>query len=157
MGFVVIFVVAWLAFFIFYSMNKSLSVLENSFIYLTVMVIGINISWVVIEELKLIELTKEGWLYAAFFLYRSMIKPTIVLIMFNVIYKVKSTSITLLSIGITMVIILALNGVLRFYDIWSYTRWNVFYDILQIVVIQSIAFALFTLYRRSTHREVKAS
>jgi hypothetical protein len=157
MGFVVIFVVAWIAVFIFYSMNKSLSILENGFVYLIILTIGINISWVVSEELKLVVLTKDGLLYAGFILYRSILIPMIYAIMFNAIYKAKSTSTTLVSMGVVLVIILALNGVLRFYDVWSYKNWNIFYDILQIVLMQAIGFATLKLYRRAIYSEVKVS
>ena len=43
--------------FIFYSMDKSMdknvSILENGFVYLIILTIGINISWMVAEEVKL--------------------------------------------------------------------------------------------------------
>jgi hypothetical protein len=152
MGFVIVFVVAWFAVFIFYSMDKGLSILENGFVYLIILTIGINTSWIVAEELKLMELTKNGLLYAGYILYRSIVIPMIYVIMFNAIYKAKSTSITLVSMGVVLGIILGMNGLLRFYDIWNYKQWNIFYDIIQIILMQAVSFALLKLYRRTIQR-----
>lgn len=155
MGFVVMFVMAWLTVFIFYTMDRSLSIMENAFVFLIILTIGINISWVVAEEYKLIEITKDGLLYTGFILYRSIVIPMIFVILFNAIYKVKSTAI--LSIGVALVTILALNGLMLVYGIVDYKQWNLFYDAIQILFMQAVGFALLKLYRRAIHREVNVS
>ncbi|HEY0827605.1 MAG TPA: hypothetical protein VGE40_05890, partial [Bacilli bacterium] len=115
MGFVVIFIMAWLAVFIFYSMDKSLSIIENTFVFLIILTIWINISWVVGEELKLVGFTKEGLPFAGFILYKSIVIPMIFVIMFNVVYKVKSTASAIVLMGVALVTILALNTLMLLY------------------------------------------
>ncbi|WP_373228885.1 hypothetical protein [Cohnella sp.] len=157
MGFVVIFVMAWLAVFIFYTMDKSLSIIENAFVYLIILTIGINISWVVAEELKLVELTKDGLLYAGFILYRSIVIPMIFVIMFNAVYKVRFTILVILLMGVALGTILAVNGLMLFYGIFHYKQWYLFYDLILIVLMQAASFALLKLYRRVIQGEVKVS
>jgi hypothetical protein len=151
MGFVVIFAAAWLSVFILYSMDKSLSILENTFIYLIILTIGINISWIVAEEFKLMEITKDELLYAGFILYRSLIIPMIYVILMNAVFKVRTVSRALLSAGVALGAILALNGILLFYRILQYEKWNLFYDAVQFLLLQVFIYALVKLYRKAVY------
>lgn len=157
MGFVVLFAMAWLTIFTFYAMDKSLSIAENAFVYLVILTIDINISWIIEEELKLVELTKNGLSYAGYILCRSIVVPMIFVIMFNAVYNAKSTAMAIVSMGTALAIILALNGLMLAYGIFHYKHWTIFYDAIQIVLVQAASFALLWLYRRVVRGEVKVS
>lgn len=63
MGFVVFFFLTWLFVSIFAAMPKKLTFVENTLVYLVILIVSINFSWIVIEELKLMSLTKNGFNY----------------------------------------------------------------------------------------------
>jgi hypothetical protein len=151
MGFVVLFAAAWLSAMIVYSMEKSLSILENAFIFLLVLIIGINVSWIVGEEFKLMKITKDGLLYAGFILERSIVVPIIYVILMNAVYSARSVARALLYAGVALGILLGLRGVLLFYRILEYDGWNLLYDAIQIVLLQALIYALVQLYRRTVY------
>jgi len=148
MGFVVMFAAAWLAVFVLYSMNKSLSVLENAFVFLIVLTLGINISWIVAEEFKLIALTKNGLLYSGFIIFRSVVVPLLLVIAMNVIFKYKSAWGVVFAVAGTLAVFLALNGAALFYKIHRYERWNIGYDALVFLSLTAVVYALLQLYRK---------
>ncbi|MFC0211437.1 hypothetical protein ACFFK0_03060 [Paenibacillus chartarius] len=148
MGFVVIFVAAWLAVFIFYAMNKSLTIAENAFVYLTVMIIEINFTWIVAEELKLVELTKDGLLYAGFILNRTIVLPLLFVIMLNAVYRAGSIVRALIPVGVALAVILGLDALLQYFQITIFRQWNLFYDAIHIAILQAVSWGLLMLYRK---------
>lgn len=85
MGFVVFFFVAWLVVSIFSLIKKKLSIIENTFVFLIILILSINFSWIVIEEWKLISLSKKGFEYTGYLLNRSVILPMLILIQINLL------------------------------------------------------------------------
>lgn len=148
MGFVIIFAATWLAMFIVYTMYKKLSVLENAFVYLVVLTIGINIAWIIAEELKLTSITKEGILYAGYFLYRSILIPLISIILMNFVFRTHSVAIRLMYAGGALVLLLALDGIMLAYEIIRYVKWNLWFEAIEIVLLQLVTYLLLRLYRK---------
>ncbi|MEK3883665.1 hypothetical protein [Paenibacillus sp. PL2-23] len=156
MGFVTAFVAAWLAAFIFYGMNKRLSVVENTFVFLVAMIIGIHLTWFVVEELQWIESTDEGFLYAGALLYRSVIFPLVTVILMNVVCRLGAVSRQLLAGAISLLALLALNAAFLFYDIQRYVKWSLLYEALAIVLMQLLVYVLLRFYRRASERRWSA-
>ncbi|HYK73133.1 MAG TPA: hypothetical protein VEV44_08430, partial [Pseudoneobacillus sp.] len=85
MGFVVYFFVAWLVISIFTIIKKRLSIVENTLVFLIILILSINFSWIVNEELKLVTISKKGLDYTAFLLNRSIIIPIMIVIHVNLL------------------------------------------------------------------------
>ncbi|HZG76960.1 MAG TPA: hypothetical protein VEZ72_14000 [Paenibacillus sp.] len=151
MGFVVMFVAAWAAVFIFYSMKERLSIVENAFVFLVVLTLGINLSWIVAEEWKLIELTKDGLLYTGFIVYRSVVVPMVFLIATNAMLRARRASTAAVSAAAALAALVALNGAALHYDIVRYERWNLGYDALSFLLMFAVVFALLRLYRKAVY------
>ncbi|CAM4473754.1 hypothetical protein [Paenibacillus tarimensis] len=154
MSFVVMFVAAWLSVFILYSMNKSLSVAENVFVYLIILAIGMNISWFVAEEFKLVEITRNGLSYTGFLLYRTIAYPILYVIMMNAVFKSRNAAGAFLSACMVIAVILSLNGLMIFYESFIYKKWNLFYDAVVIIFLQVVSYGLLKLYRKAVYRGV---
>ncbi|PZD95270.1 hypothetical protein DNH61_11990 [Paenibacillus sambharensis] len=152
MSFVVMFVAAWLSSFILYSMNKSLSVAENVFVYLIILAIGLNISWFVAEEFKLVDITRNGLSYTGFLIYRTVTFPILYVIMLNAAFKSGKTAGALLSACAVVAVILSLNGLMLFYEAFIYKKWNLFYDAVIIILLQAVSYGLLKLYRKAMYR-----
>lgn len=151
MGFVVMFVAAWLAVFIFYCMHERLSILENAFAFLVVLTLGINASWIVAEELKLVELTKDGLLYAGFIVYRTVVMPLVFVIALNAIVRAERAAVALFAAAASVAALVALNAAALHYDIVRYEKWNLGYDAIAHVLMLAVVYALLRLYRRAVY------
>jgi hypothetical protein len=152
MGFVVMFVAAWIAVFVFYAMEKRLSILENVFVFLVALTLNINSSWIVAEELKLMELTKNGLLYSGFLLFRSVVIPLIFVIAMNAMLQAKRMPAAIVAGVCAAAALVALNGAALLSDIVRYEKWNLGYDAIAYVLLLAIVYALLRLYRRVVYR-----
>lgn len=154
MGFVVFFFAAWLAVSVFYFIPKSLSALENTILYLIMLIISINITWIIIEEYHFIHLTSEGLNYAAYMIHRSILTPMIYVILLNLIFGSTSTAAVWFAVA-GVGVMLGLNGLARFYRIWDYIKWDSMYDAVYIVLLLIASVYALKLFRKRAYAEVK--
>ncbi|MBT2698423.1 hypothetical protein J7E79_13480 [Bacillus sp. ISL-40] len=157
MGFAVFFFAAWLILAVFSVIERKLPLLENTFIYLVMLIININWTWIIYEELKFIERTNEPISYTAFILYRSIIIPMILVTQLNLFYSskniMKSSMVVLGSIATWLL----LSILSRHFNISNYSRWNMGYDILYILVLHGLTYYFHKFFQRFTNNEVKYS
>lgn len=85
MGFVTFFFLTWLFVLIFAFIRKKLTIVENTLVFLIILIVSINFSWIIIDEMKLITLTKNGFDYTGYLLNRSIIIPILLLIQLNLL------------------------------------------------------------------------
>ncbi len=157
MGFVILFAAAWLSVFAFYSMKKSLTLLENTFVFLIMLTIGIHLNWVVAEELKYVVATKDGLLYAGLMSYRLVTMPMVFVLMANGVGRSRTWARAYLTIGIAFAAMLGLWGVMTAYEVITEVKWNLFYEALYIAALQGVCLLLLKLYRRRLGREASAA
>ncbi|WP_248929589.1 hypothetical protein [Paenibacillus hamazuiensis] len=155
MGFVLFFALTWATVFVLYSMRKGLTAVESIFIFLLVMILSINFSWIVIEELYYVQTSGDPLKYAAFMLERSVLIPIVFTIMFNYIYDKKSTEHTLLAVALGMGEVLGSFAIARYFQILYYVRWNLIYDAVVFLAMLFITFYAHKLLRKSMNVEVK--
>ncbi|MFP3725493.1 hypothetical protein [Priestia filamentosa] len=153
MGFSFFVFLSFLSITLFVTMRKSLSIVENTFVYLLVLIININATWIINEELKLIDVTEETASYVGFLLERSLIIPILFVITFNYFYR----NITPRAIMITGFILLIFTLLLRKFsnmlNIYHYRQWNLFYEALYILGLLLIIFVLHKGFRRLMRKE----
>lgn len=152
MGFVVMFVAAWLAIFMFYTLRKALSISENTFVYLAGLTLLIHVTWVIAEEFKLVAHTKEELLYAGFLINRSLTIPTLYMITMNMIFRAKKVFIKVLWVAALLGVLVGLHGISIFYEFVTYTKWNIAYDLLLHLLLVGIIYAALRLFRKTLYR-----
>ncbi|MBM7587996.1 hypothetical protein JOC86_004571 [Bacillus pakistanensis] len=157
MAFSIFILLTFLTCTLFVAMKKELTIVENTFIYLLILVLSINVSWIVSHELKFIEVTKEPVNNTAFLFYRSVILPMILVVYVNFIQKVNTITRSLLITIASLIIMLLLSGLTVYFDIFTYKKWNFGYDLLYFVFLQWIAYYAFKFIRKVEDREVKYS
>jgi hypothetical protein len=157
MGFVVFFFLTWLFVSIFAAMPKKLTFVENTLVYLVILIVSINFSWIVIEELKLMSLTKKGFNYSAYLLERSIIIPIFILIQLNLLQWSK-TFMKKLFVIISSVIVLVIFSFLSnsFHNI-AYRNWNYAYDAIYYLFLNLIAIVSYHMFVRVSRNEVNYS
>ncbi|MEH7373973.1 hypothetical protein [Neobacillus drentensis] len=154
MGLVVFFFLAWLVVSLFAVIKKKLSFAENTLIFLVILIVSINFSWIVIEELKLIKRTQESLEYMAYLLNRSVITPFLILIQVNLLLRSKTMmmKITLMVFGVFL--LTGVSSLSNFYDIIEYKHWHYWYDGIYFFILNGIAIFSYKLFARVSRNVV---
>lgn len=140
MGIAFYFLISWVLVAIFAVMKKRLSLPENSFVYLITLIVSVNWAWIIYEEIKLIELSKDPLDNAAFMINRSIGVPMVVLIATNLISKYRDWGRTILTVGISVAFLVSLILYGRYLEITKPVRWNVTFDVLYFTFLHAAAF-----------------
>ncbi|MFB4166075.1 hypothetical protein ACE1TI_20350 [Alteribacillus sp. JSM 102045] len=147
MAFSVFFLASWLVISLFLVMKKKLSIIENTFVFMVILVININWSWIIEEELNLIQLTEEGMDFTAFLLFRSIIIPMIL----NLIHL----SNTLLVSIVSLIILLFLAFLSTTFNMTNYINWNLGYDAIYYIILHVISYYTHKLFQKISNNEVR--
>jgi hypothetical protein len=154
MGSVVFFFLTWLIVATFVVIKKRISIVENTMIFLIILTVGINFSWIVIEELQVIKLSKKGFDYTAFLLYRSVINPFIMVILVNLLQYSKTIVSKGLLILYSVGLLLVFSNLLTFFDIITFKKWNYGFDAIYFVFLVLVAIFVHMLIRRISRKGV---
>ncbi|QGQ44563.1 hypothetical protein [Metabacillus sediminilitoris] len=157
MGFVIFFFISWLIATILAVIQKKLSLAENTFVFLIILIFNINFSWIVVEELKLITYSKDGFDYTAFLLNRSVMIPLLLVILVNLFQFRKSTMNRIILILVTEAILLCFSILSTYFKITEYTSWNYLYDAIYYLFLQLIAVFSYKLFVRNSQNVVSES
>jgi len=155
MGFVFFFLVSWLVLVWFAVMKKSYSFVENTFAYLLILVISVNWSWIVYEELKLVELSRQPLEYWAFLIHRSVGIPLIVVIAANYIRTASSFGAAALRTALSVAVLFGLTLMGPVFGITKYARWNIAYDALYFLSLHLVAYYALEYFHLWHRREAK--
>lgn len=148
MGFAFFFFVSWLVTLFFTVMRKSLSFLENFFVWLVILIVSINWSWIIYEGYKFVEISTKPVDYTAFLFNRSMITPLIIVITLNAIKFTDSRGNSFLYAGFSITILLVLLMVGHFFTITKMNNWNVLFDVLYFLSLHLIAYFSLYMFRK---------
>lgn len=157
MGITVFFFASWLVCMAFAVMQKKLSFVENTFVYLIILIVSINFSWIIIEELKLIMVTKNGVDYTAYILNRSVIIPILILIQLNLIQKSNSNAKSAIIVICTVGIMLGLSFLSTQFKITTNNEWNLGYDGIYFLTLHLIGYYVFKMFRKITYHQVSST
>lgn len=155
MGFVVFFFISWLTILIFAILNKKLSVIEGTFVFLVILIVNINFSWIIIDELQLTSLTKKGLPYTGHLLNRSIVIPTITLIYVNLIYLYK-TFLERFVLFISFILLLMfISRLLVTFEILEFKNWRFWYDSIYYSILLLIGILCYKGMNKVSRNVVK--
>jgi hypothetical protein len=157
MGFSIVFLLSWLFSAIFVVIRKKLSVVENTLVFLVILIVSINFSWIIAEEIKLIQLSKNGVDAITYILYQVVLLPMLLLIYLNVIQRSKSFSKTIIFTIASLGIMLGLSFLFNFDNITEYTKWNFGYDAIYFFFLHLIAFYSYVSFKKVSKSVVQYS
>jgi hypothetical protein len=152
MGFAFYFFVSWLITVIFTVMKKRLTFVENSLVFLLMLIISINFSWIISAELKLVTLSKEPLDYTAFMINRSIGIPFIIVVTLNLMKSVNSIGKSLIIMVCSILIQVILVKLGTNFDVTNRENWNILYDIIYFVLLY-----LFAVYSLKFFQKLKQS
>ncbi|MEH7304445.1 hypothetical protein [Neobacillus drentensis] len=154
MGFVIFFLLAWLVGSLLAVIQKKLTFAENTLVFLVVLIVSINYSWIVIEELKLIKLTKSSLEYTGYLLNRSVITPILVLVFVNLLLWSKTMMMKITLIISVVILMIGLSSLSNFFGIIDYKHWNYWYDGIYFLILNGIAIFSYKLFARVSRNVV---
>jgi hypothetical protein len=136
-------------------MQKRLSMVENTFVFLILLIVIINVSWITIEELKLIIRTNSSINYTAYLLNRSVIMPMVLITQLNMLQRCQTITMKVLNIVSTVIIMLGLRVLSNYFNIEKYTKWSYGYDFVYFVILLLIAYFSYKAIRKASQNVVK--
>jgi len=155
MAFSIIFFIAWLSITAFYAMKKQYSKLENSALFFCILIVNINYSWIIYDELNLITYSKIPLYYTAYVIFRSIIIPTLILLGINCIPRNSTILKKMIGILISSFVLTLIKFILLKLDVVNFHKWNMFLDYLYFILLNSFGLFILYCYRSFILKEVK--
>ncbi|MBG9451461.1 hypothetical protein ABE67_19825 [Cytobacillus firmus] len=138
MGFVLLVFLAWLVLVLFTSMNKKLTFIENTFVYLSAMVIHINYTWIVYEELDVAHISQQILNNSAFLIHRSITLPITLAITLNLIRTGDSLGSKFIKVAVSVAFLVSAVMIARCFGIVDYKKWNIGYEIIYLFLLHLV-------------------
>jgi hypothetical protein len=153
MGFAFYFFVSWLITVIFTVMKKRLTYVENSFVFLLMLIISINFSWIISQELRLVKLSTQPLDFTAFMILRSIGIPFMMVVTLNIMNGVNSIANYLLIAICSILVLVILVKLGADFDITNRDKWNIMYDFIYFAILHVIAVYSLKFIRKSKQSE----
>ncbi|MCS0788819.1 hypothetical protein NX021_11710 [Cytobacillus firmus] len=154
MGFVLIVFLAWLVLMLFTSMNKKLTFIENTFVYLVALVININFTWIVYEELNMAKISQQILDNSAFLIHRSITLPLTVAITLNLFRTAPSFGSKIFKTILSVLFLVLAVVIARYFDIVDYRKWNIGYEIIYLFLLHLVVQSLLKYFGQLKTRGV---
>lgn len=138
MGFVLLVFLAWLVLMLFTSMNKKLTFIENTFVYLAAMVIHINFTWIVYEELNMANISQQILNNSAFLIHRSITLPITLAITLNLVRTGDSLGSKFFKMAVSVVFLVSAVMIGRYFEIVDFKKWNIGYEIIYLFLLHLV-------------------
>ncbi|MGN7177460.1 hypothetical protein BK139_13440 [Paenibacillus sp. FSL R5-0490] len=138
MGFVLLVFLAWLVLMLFTTMNKKLTFIENTFVYLAAMVIHINYTWIVYEELNMADISQQILNNSAFIIHRSITLPITLAITLNLVRTGDSLGSKFLKVAVSVAFLVSAVMIARYFGIVDYKKWNIGYEIIYLFLLHLV-------------------
>lgn len=148
MEFVVYFFLVWLYVSIFAVIDKRLNIVENTFVYLIILIISINYSWFVIDEFSVISLSEKKAPYIAYLINRSVGIPMLSLIFVNVFTRTPTLIQKAMLFVSSVIILVALASISTNLNITKYLNWNYWFDFIYYFILMICAIVAYKIIHR---------
>ncbi len=148
--------IAWLGISVFYAMKKTYSKFENSALLFCVFIFDINRSWIISDELKIIEYSTSPLEYTVYIIHRTFITPLLILIGLNRVQRNSHFLIKGIAILISSFVLILIKIVLLSFDVLTFHQWNLFYDYLYYVFLHILGYFVLYGYKSFVSKGVKS-
>ena len=148
--------IAWLGMSVFYAMKKNYSKFENSALLFCVFIFDINRSWIISDELKIIEYSTSPLEYTVYIIHRTFITPLLILIGLNSIQRNSNFLVKGIAILISSLVLILIKIVLLSFEVLTFNQWNLFYDYLYYVFLHVLGYFILYRYKSFVSKGVKS-
>ncbi|MFD1739590.1 hypothetical protein ACFSCX_24205 [Bacillus salitolerans] len=155
MEFVVFFFLSWLVISVYTVTDKRINIIENTFIFLILLIVSINFSWIINDELKLMTVTQKWLPYTAYLLNRSIIIPLIILIHVNLYIKVETFTKKAMIFISSIFILVMISFISMKLNITEFKRWTFLYETAYYLFLNIVALLSYTFIHKISKNVVK--
>ncbi|MCM3214627.1 hypothetical protein M3612_08925 [Niallia taxi] len=135
MAFAVYFFIGWISIICFFVQKKKFSVVENTVLFLCVLIVNLNWTWLIYEELGFITYSHDTWNFVAYLIKRSIVIPLLVLISLNFGRTDASLLKKLTHIIVSSLVILAVTSISHYLKVTTVKDWSILYDFFYYVAL----------------------
>ncbi|WP_175638125.1 hypothetical protein [Metabacillus schmidteae] len=146
MAFAVYFFISWLCIILFFIKKKTYSIVENTILFLFLMIVNMNWSWFIFDEFQFLKYSEHPMSYTAYLMNRSIIIPIIVLYCLNLSSFSMSVKKMFIHILVSSLLLLLLTFLSLTLNIITSENWNVMYDYLFFVLLHIACYLIHKWY-----------
>jgi hypothetical protein len=156
MSFAAYFFIAWSVGTAFFCMKKTLTSAENAFVYLLLLMFSVNWYWILYEELKWVEVSREPLNYTAFLISRSVSVPLLAVIALNGVKAADSRAVALVWPIASTALLTGLTLLGEYLQTTTMHRWHIGYDVLFFLILHLVAYYGLKFFRYLKWKEAGA-
>ncbi|MGQ7887495.1 hypothetical protein [Paenibacillus sp. WC2504] len=134
------------SYFIF---SRKLKKKEEFFLFMIILNVIIDATWIMTEEMKLIVISQKIPEYIAFLLYRSVTIPFVVLFFLRLLLAYRTPFSKVLVGSGYVILLLLLESLLLHYKIITYINWFLSYSSICYIILMVIAYVMLAWYRHT--------
>ncbi|UUZ83981.1 hypothetical protein LJK88_09560 [Paenibacillus sp. P26] len=145
--------ITWFLLGLFFVLPGKINRLDNALLFMTVILLNCNGSWIFIEEMKTIELAKPLPDYFAFLLFRTTVIPLLVVICHNLLLSALPAGWKTGWIVLAYGLLLLMEWLAVRYKIYTYIHWHLYYSMLYYLGLQILVFLFYKGFSHITAQE----
>ncbi|MET3698724.1 hypothetical protein SAMN05877753_10442 [Bacillus oleivorans] len=154
MEFLVFFFISWLVISSLAVIKKKMNLVEGTFIFLIILILSINFSWIVIDELKLITVTKKALPYTAYLLHRSVIIPNLILLFLNLLIRSETLIMKTILFIFSTFLLVAVSFISTILNVTEFKNWTFWYETIYYLALNLIAMLSYRFINKTSRDEV---
>ncbi|TRZ38609.1 hypothetical protein CEQ21_24840 [Niallia circulans] len=147
MAFAIYFFIGWFSIICFFVQKKKFSVVENTVLFLCVLIVNLNWTWLIYEELGFITYSHDTWDFVAYLIKRSIIIPLFVLISLNFGKSDASLLKKFMHIIVSTLVILGLTSISHMLKVTTVKDWSILYDLLYYIALHIFGLLIHKWYQ----------
>ncbi|MBT2711233.1 hypothetical protein [Bacillus sp. ISL-47] len=131
--------------------------MENTFVYLVTLVININYTWIVYEELNMAKISEQALNNSAFLLHRSITLPLVVVITLNLYRTANGFGSKFVKTFLSVLFLVISIYIARYFEVVEYKKWKMIYEVIYLFLLHFVAYYSLKYFESLQTKEVKAS
>jgi hypothetical protein len=141
---------AWFVLSCFSALSNKINKLDNLFLYMTIILLDCNGTWIFIEEMKTIVLTTPRINYFAFLVFRTIVIPCSIMYCQNVLLSAASLKQKFGAAIMTYSFLALMERLATLFYVYTYIKWTLMYSILFYILLQILSHFFLKWFQRST-------
>jgi hypothetical protein len=153
MSLIALVIITWILVMLYIKVATQLRKCESVFLFMFILVINISVSWILIDEMKLIQVPKRLPEYLAYLLVRSVIIPVVVLICLCFLDSGRFLSNKGVTIAAYLTMFYVIEKTAIQYKVFTFTHWKMIYTLIYYLLLLGTAKATLFGYRKVFSRK----
>ncbi len=152
-GLIILIIITGIIISSYFTIPAKLRKKEGAFLFMIILNIIIDGTWIMAEDMKLIVVSHKIPEYLTFLLYRSVTVPFEILVFLSLLLSFRSSFSKVLVSSGHVISLLLLESLLAHYKIITYVNWYLSYSAICYLILLVIAYVSLAWYRHTFGQE----